>query len=101
MASPLTVLLTLWLKMCICFLASDTVLTVKLVIRFYAHIMSKIDHVSNVWDSYSDVHIKKLKSVHKCAVKVLRAASPMLTGRGHISHDPLPLKEHLQIINVS
>ena len=27
------------------------------------------------------------------------AASPMLTGRGHISYGPLPLKEHLQCNN--
>ena len=39
---------------------------------------------------------KKLKAVHKRAVKVLCAASPMLTGREHISCGPLPLKEHLQ-----
>ena len=62
---------------------------------FHAHIMSRINYVSNVWDGCSDVHIKKLKALHKCAVKVLCAASPMLTGRGHISYGPLPLKEHL------
>ena len=32
----------------------------------------------------------------RLAVKVLCAASPVLTGRGHISYGPLPLKEHLQ-----
>jgi len=47
--------------------------------------MSRINYVSNVWDSCSDVHLKKLKAVQKRAVKVLCAASPMLT-----------LKEHLQ-----
>ena len=30
------------------------------------------------------------------AVKVLCAASPLLTGRGHFSYGPLPLKERLQ-----
>ena len=39
---------------------------------------------------------KKLKAVHKRAVKVLCAASLVLTGRRHISHCPLPSKEHLQ-----
>ena len=93
----LTVLLTLLLKMCVCSLASDTFVTVKLVIRFFhARIMSRINYVSNVWDSCSDVHIKKLKAVHKRAVKVLCAASPMLTGRWYIWYGPLPLKEHLQ-----
>ena len=62
---------------------------------FYAHIMSRINYVSNVWDGSSDVHIKKLKSVHKHAVKVFCAALPVLTGRVNISYDPLPLKEHI------
>ena len=57
--------------------------------------MSRINYVSNVWDGCSDVHIKK-HYVHKRAVKVLCAASPMLTRRGHISYSPLPLKKHLQ-----
>ena len=64
--------------------------------------MSRINYVSNVWNGCSDVHLKKkqknkkLKAVHKRAVKVLCAASPKLTGRGHISYGPLPSKEHLQ-----
>ena len=65
---------------------------------FHAHIMSRINYVSNVWDRCSDVHLKKLKAVHKRAVKVLCAASPVLTGRGHISYGPLPLKEHLSSV---
>ena len=52
---------------------------------FHAHIMSRINYVSNVGDSCSDVYIKKLISVHKRAVKVLRAALQMLPGRGHTS----------------
>ena len=59
---------------------------------FHALIMSRINYVF----SCSDVHLRKLKAVHKLAVKVLCAASPMLSGRGHISYGPLPLKEHLQ-----
>ena len=35
---------------------------------FHAHIMSRINYVSNVWDRCSDVHIKKLKAVQKRAV---------------------------------
>ena len=63
---------------------------------FHAHSMSRINYVSNVWNSRSDVSIKKLISVHKRAVKVLHAFSQMLPGRGHTSVDPLPLKQHLQ-----
>jgi len=58
--------------------------------------MSRINYVSNAWDGCRDVHLKKLKAVHKRAVKVLCAASPMLTGRGRISYGPLPSKEHIQ-----
>ena len=88
----LTVLLTLLLNMCRLrrFCDSETCNTF-----FHAHIMSRINYVSNVWDGSSDVHIKKLKSVHKRAVKVFCAALPMLTGRVNISYDPLPLKEHI------
>ena len=86
----------LLLKMCICSLASDTFVTVKLLIRFFTLTLCPELIVSNVWDGCSDVHIKKLKAVHKRAVKVLCAASPMLTGRGHISHGPLPLREPLK-----
>ena len=57
--------------------------------------MSRINYVSNVWDRCSDVHIKHIKSVHKSAVKVICAASPVLTGRGHIHvYGPLLLKVH-------
>ena len=65
-------------------------------IFFHSHIMSRINYVSNVWDSCIDVHIKKLVSVHKRAVKILYAASQMLPLRSHISVDPLPLKQHPQ-----
>ena len=58
--------------------------------------LSRIDCVSKVWDSCSDVHIKKLISVHKPAVKVLRAASPLFPGRGHASAGQLPLEQHFQ-----
>ena len=61
---------------------------------FHSHIMSRIHYVSIVWDGCSDVHIKK--AVLKRAFKVLCAASPVLTGQGHISYGPLPLKEHIQ-----
>ena len=39
------------------------------------------------------MYISKSKSVHKRAVKVLCAASPMLTGGGHTLYGPVPLKE--------
>ena len=83
--------------MCICSLASDTFVTVKLLIRFFhAHVMSRINYVSNVWDGCSDVHIQKAYSCTQTCSQILCAASPMLTGRGRISYGPLPLKEHLQ-----
>ena len=82
--------------MCICYLVWDTFLTLKHAEHSFTHIMSRINYVSNVWDSCIDVHIKKLVSVHKRAVKVLYAALQMLPGGSHISVDPLPLKQHPQ-----
>ena len=76
-------------------LASDTFLTFKRAEHSFTR-MSRMNYVSNVWDSCSDVHIKKLLSVHKLTVKVRRAASQLLPGRGHRSAYPLPLKQHLQ-----
>ena len=93
----LIVFLTLLPKMCICFLVSDTFLTLKHEEHSLTHIfMSRINYVTSVWGGCSDLNIKKLKPVHKCAVKVLRAVSQMLRGRGHTSVDPLSLKQHLQ-----
>ena len=63
---------------------------------FHAQIISRKNDVCKVWDSYRDVHMKKLISVHKRAVKHLRAASQMLPGRGHTSAEQQPLKQHLQ-----
>ena len=57
--------------------------------------MSRIIYVSNVWDGCSDVHIYfYFLSVHKRAVKIICVVWPVLTGRGHISYGPFPLKEH-------
>ena len=93
----LKVLLTLLLKMCTCCLSSDTFVTVKLVIRFFTHTLCPELIMSLMYGIAAVMYIsKKLKAVHKRAVKVLCAASPVLTGRGHISHCPLPSKEHLQ-----
>ena len=58
---------------------------------FHAHIMSRINYVS-----IAVMYISKNLKLHKRAVKVLCAASPMVTERGHFSYGPLPLKEHLQ-----
>ena len=48
------------------------------------------------WGSFSNVHIKELETIHRHAVRVLRATSQMFPGQGHISLDLLPLKQHLQ-----
>ena len=56
----------------------------------------RMNYVSNVRGSCRDVHIKEPISVHRRAVKVLRAASQMLPGPGHTSANPLLLKQQLQ-----
>ena len=91
----LTVLLTLLLKMCICSLASDTLVTVKLVIRFFTLTLCPELIMSLMYGMAAVMYISKNLKLYT-NVQVLCAASPMLTGRGHISYGPLPLKEHLQ-----
>ena len=45
---------------------------------------------------FPSLSLKKLVSVHKRAVEVLRATSQMLPGPGHTSANPLLLKQQLQ-----
>jgi hypothetical protein len=49
-----------------------TIVTFEAMRSFYfAHIMSHINYVSNVWDSCADDHMKKMLSLHKRSVKQL------------------------------
>ena len=43
---------------------------------FFAHIMSHLNYVSNVWDGSAEVHTKLLQSLHKRAIKMLLYGSP-------------------------
>ena len=63
---------------------------------FYAHIVFRMNYVFNVWDGSNDVHMKTLKSVHRCTVGTIGTTFQMLPGRWHTLVDPLPLKQHLQ-----
>lgn len=60
---------------------------------FNSYIMSKINYVSNVWDCCSDVHLNKLNSVYKRAVKILLKNVPMMNKQLLI---PLSLTQHLK-----
>ena len=61
---------------------------------FFAHIMSHLNYVSNVWDGSAEVHIKLLQSLHKRAVKMLTYGSPPETNI-YKKVQILPLKKQL------
>ena len=54
---------------------------------FKVHILAHINHASTVWSSASEVHIKKLNSLHR------RAAKLILPDRSLSTLDILPLRE--------
>lgn len=62
---------------------------------FHSHIMSRINYVSNVWDNCSEVHMKKLDSVHRRAVKHLNGVLRNTRSHQYQLPAPLPLTKHL------
>ena len=63
---------------------------------FYnAHIRSHIDYVSTAWDGASHVHLKKLSSLHRRAVKLILRESPLTTNQKLHSLGLLSLEKHL------
>lgn len=62
---------------------------------FHAHIMSLINYASNIWDNCDKIHISKLCSVHKRALKLLQRISSSSNDQ-HTFCKPLPLIDHLR-----
>ena len=91
----LTVLLTQLLTMCICYLVSGTFLTLKHVEHSFMHKSCLEQMMSLTHGTVGVTHIKK----HICTQTCSQSSScgfTNVTGRGHTSADPLPLKQHLQ-----
>ena len=63
---------------------------------FYnAHIKSHIDYASTVWDGSSDIHLKRLNSLHRRAAKLILPDPSLSTDQKFDKLDILPLDKHL------
>ena len=63
---------------------------------FYnAHIKSHIDYLSTVWDGCEDVHLKRMNSLHRQAVKNIIPDQKLSADEILKTLHMLPLKEHL------
>ena len=62
---------------------------------FHSHVMSLINYASNLWDCCDDVHLKKLQSIHRRALKLLQRVSNKSIDQ-HTNYIPLPLTNHLK-----
>ena len=62
---------------------------------FFAHIMSHLNYVSNVWDGSAEVHMKLLQSLHKRAVKMLLYGCSREGTNIHKKAQILPLNKQL------
>ena len=62
---------------------------------FQAHIQSRIDYASTLWDSASESLLKPLKSLHRRAAKIILLKNTSLTNDGYKKTTILPLKNRL------
>ena len=63
---------------------------------FYnAHIKSHIDYASTVWDGSSDVHLRRLNSLHRRAAKLILPDPSLSTDQKLKKLNILPLHKHL------
>ena len=65
---------------------------------FQAHIQSRIDYASTLWDSASESLLKPLKSLHRRAVKIILLKNTSLTNDDYKKTTILPLKDRLMYI---
>ena len=62
---------------------------------FDAHIKSRIDYCSTVWDGCSEVHMKRLDSLYRRAAKQILPDPTLTTDQKLQKLDILPLSKHL------
>ena len=62
---------------------------------FQAHIQSRIDYASTLWDSAIESLLKPLKSLHRRAVKIILLKNTSLTNDDYKKTTILPLKHRL------
>ena len=64
-------------------------------IFYEAHIRSRIDYASTIWDGCSENLFKKLNSLYRRSAKLIKQDSTLTTDQKLISLNMLPLKQHL------
>lgn len=64
---------------------------------YYAHIMPHINYASTLWDNCSDVHLKRLNSLHRRAAKLILHESNKSTDEKLKLLNFLPLKDQLTL----
>ena len=62
---------------------------------FQAHIQSRIDYASTLWDSASEPLLRSLKSLHRRTVKIILLKYTSLTNHDYKKTTVLPLKHRL------
>ena len=62
---------------------------------FHAHVMSLVNYSSNLWDNCDDVHLIKLHSIHKRALKLISKISSNSSDQYNF-RQPLSLTNHLK-----
>ena len=62
---------------------------------FQAHIQSRIDYASTLWDSASESLQKPLKSLHRRAIEIIQLKHISLTNKDYKNTTLLPLKARL------
>ena len=62
---------------------------------FKAHIQSRVDYASTLWDSPSESLLKPLKSPHRRAIKIILLQHTNLTNQDYKNTTRLPLKARL------
>ena len=63
---------------------------------FYeAHCLSHINYASTIWSGASDVHIQRLTSLHRRAIKLIQPDDNLTTNQKFYDQKLLPLHKHL------
>ena len=79
-----------------CSASSGTMWTVALVKSFFqAHLLSHINYASTVWSGASEVHLKKLSSLHRRAAKLILPDQSLSTTEKLNKLNILPLDQQL------
>ena len=63
---------------------------------YSAHILSYINYASTLWDGCSEVHLKKLNSLHRRAAKLI-LSDPSISTDDKLKFQTSPVSETIEI----